>query len=203
MLTITCHAATTDPDIRSALHRKRLRQLKSDPDTLIIDELGLAHAKCRVDIAVINGRIHGYEIKSAKDNLDRLGNQIDIYRQTLEMVTIVAASRHLGSILAKVPDWCGVIEAEQGPRGGIRLNVARSARANPDVNPVMTAHLLWRSETLQLLSQFGYASKELRRPRKQLYEMLCENLTLREITATIRTFMMQRKAWRDHPAPHA
>jgi hypothetical protein len=87
-----------------------------------------------------------------------------------------------------VPDWCGVIEAEQGPRGGIAFNLIRSARSNPDTNPVTMAHLLWRPEVL-------------RRPRKQLYEMLSEVLTLPEITAAIRTFMVQRQGWRDHPAP--
>jgi hypothetical protein len=196
---MTRYAATTDPDIRSALHRKRLRQLKSDPDTLIIDELGLAHARCRIDIAVINGYIHGYEIKSAMDSLARLGGQVEIFRQTLQKLTIVAASRHLAGVLADVPDWCGIIEAEQGPRGGIRLNVVRSASSNPDVDPVMMAHLLWRPEVLQLLSQLGYAQNELRRPRKQLYEMLSEVFTIQEITAAIRSFMAQRPEWRDRP----
>lgn len=197
---MACHAATTDFDIRSALHRKRFRRLKSHPHTLVIDELGLAHAKSRVDVAVINGCIHGYEIKSAKDRLHRLTSQIDVYRKTLHRLTIVAASKHLESILAEVPAWCGVIEAERGPRGGIRFNVVRSARANPDIEPVMLAHLLWRVEVLQLLSRIGYTPKELRVPRKQLYQMLCEALTPREIAAAIRAFMMQRQIWRDHPA---
>ncbi len=194
--------ATTDSDIRSALHTKRLRHLKAHPDTLVIDELGLAHAKSRIDVAVINGCIHGYEIKSAKDTLDRLGTQIDIYRQTLQKLTIVAAPRHVGGVLVGAPNWCGVIEAEKGPRGGIHFGVVRNARVNPDIDPVMMAHLLWRTEVIVLLTQIGYAPKEMRRPRKQLYEMLCEVLTLREITVSIRTFMAERQRWRDHP-PHA
>lgn len=196
---MTSHAATTDIDIRSALYRKRLLRLKSQPGTLVVDELGLAHAKSRVDVAVINGCIHGYEIKSAMDSLDRLSRQIDIYRTTLQKLTIVPASKHLEGVLANVPAWCGIIEAERGPRGGIRLNVIRSARTNPDIEPVMMAHLLWRTEVLQLLSQIGYAPKELRRPRRQLYELLCEALAPREIAAAIRAFMVGRAAWRDHP----
>jgi hypothetical protein len=62
------------------------------------------------------------------------------------------------------------------------------------------AHLLWRDEVIELLDQAGYAPKDLRRPRKQLYEMLCEAMTLREITASIRAFMAQRQTWRDRPA---
>lgn len=194
------HAATKDVDIRTALHAKRLRRVKAHPDTLVIDELGLAHARSRIDVAVINGCIHGYEIKSAKDTLDRLMTQIDIYRQTLQKLTIVAAPKHVTGIMTIAPEWCGVIAAEQGPRGGISFHVLRNAVANPEINPIMMAHLLWRDEVINLLGQVGYAPKELRRPRKQLYEMLCEAMTLREITASIRTFMVQRPAWRDRPA---
>jgi hypothetical protein len=189
-----------DSDIRVALHTTQLRRLKAHPDTLVIDELGLAHARSRIDVAVINGRLHGYEIKSAKDTLDRLDAQIGIYRQTLQKLTFVAASRHVQGVLTRAPEWCGIIEAEQGPRGGIRFSVVRNARVNPDIDAVMMAHLLWRTEVVDLLTQLGYAPKELRRPRRQLYEMLCEALTLREIIASIRTFMARRQAWRDRPA---
>jgi hypothetical protein len=50
------------------------------------------------------------------------------------------------------------------------------------------------------LSQLGYAPRELRRPRRHLYEMLCEAMTIREITAAIRTSMVQRQMWRGRPA---
>ena len=197
---MTSLTAATDTDIRSALHRKHLRRQTSNPGTLIIDELGLAHARSRVDVAVINGTVHGYEIKSAQDSLDRLDRQLRVYRQTLQKLSIVAASRHLKRILFEAPDWCGVIEVEQGRRGGIRLRRIRSAKSNPDVDPVMLAHLLWRPEVIELLTRIGYAPKDVRRPRKQLYEMLCEVLTPREITAAIREFMKHRQAWRGHPA---
>ncbi|MEF2074435.1 sce7726 family protein [Consotaella aegiceratis] len=190
---------TTDADIRSALHAKRLRSAKFHPDTLVIDELGLAHARSRIDVAVINGCIHGYEIKSAKDSLNRLATQIDIYRQTLQKLTFVAAPKHVAGIMSCAPEWCGMISAEQGPRGGINFHVLRNASANPEIDPVMMAHLLWRDEVIELLDKAGYAPKVLRRPRKQLYEILCEAMTLREITASIRIFMAQRRTWRDHP----
>ena len=198
-VTTMAKPGTTDSGIRLALHSKRLRRVKAHPDTLVIDELGLAHAKCRIDVAVISGRIHGYEIKSAKDTLDRLSTQIDIYRQTLQKLTIVAAPKHVVGIMTRAPEWCGLIAAEQGPRGGISFHIVRNAVANHDVDPVMMAHLLWRVEVIDLLSQIGYAPRELRRPRKHLYEMLCEAMTLREITASIRTYMVQRQAWRVRP----
>jgi hypothetical protein len=200
VLTMSSHTATKDKDIRIALHAKRFRHLKAQKDTLVIDELGLAHAKSRIDVAVINGCIHGYEIKSARDTLDRIATQIDIYRQTLQKLTIVAATKHVDGIIGQTPEWCGVLAAEQGSRGGISFHVLRNPVANPEIDPVMLAHLLWRDEVIELLGQAGYASKDLRRPRRQLYEMLCEVMTLREITASIRRFMVQRQTWRARPA---
>ena len=193
-------SATTDPDIRLAFHAKRLRRAKSNPNTLVIDELGLAHAQSRIDIAVINGCIHGYEIKSGKDSLERLERQVDIYRRTLQKLSFITAPKHIPGILSGTPEWCGVIAAEQGARGSITFHVLRKAVLNPDIDPVMMAHLLWRDEVIHLLSESGYGPKELRRPRKQLYEMLCQTMSLREITASIRSFMAQRRTWRDRSA---
>ena len=189
----------TDSDIRAALHLKQFRRMKARPDTLVVDELGLAHARSRIDIAVINGHIHGYEIKSPKDTLDRLAAQVSVYRQTLQKLTIVAAPKHVESILDQAPDWCGIIVAEQGVRGGISFKSLRYAAINPEIDPVMVAHLLWRDEVLSLLSQIGYAPKDLRRPRRDLYELLSGSMSLREITASIRSFMLRRGTWRDHP----
>ena len=108
--------AMSESDIRLALHSKRLRYHKLHPETLVINELGLAHARSRIDVAVINGHIHGYEIKSAQDNLGRLNKQLEIYQQALHKLTIVAASKHVMRIQSNVPDWCGIIEAKQEPR---------------------------------------------------------------------------------------
>jgi hypothetical protein len=189
-----------DADIRTALHNKHLRRVKALPCTLVVDELGLAHSKGRIDVAVINGCIHGYEIKSTMDSLERLESQIETYRQTLQKLTFVAAPKHVTGIWAKAPEWCGVITVERGSRGGISFHALRDAVANPEIDPVMMAHLLWRDEVIELLGQIGHAPKELRRPRKQLYEMLCEAMTPREIIASIRAFMLQRQSWRDRPA---
>jgi hypothetical protein len=53
-----------DPLIRKAFHCSFLQKEHAAPTTLVVDELGLEHGKCRADIAVINGHLIGYEIKS-------------------------------------------------------------------------------------------------------------------------------------------
>jgi hypothetical protein len=187
---------TTDHDIRNALHAKRLGHLKSSGDVLVVDELGLAHAKSRIDVAVINGCVHGYEIKSAQDTLARLPSQLGTYRETLERLTVVCASKHVKGVIRLTPEWCGIIEARQGARGAIHFHSVRRTLKNPELQPCMLAHLLWHSEAVSLLSHFKLPPRELRRPRKHLYTMIAELMTPKEITASIRHFMGLRPTWR-------
>lgn len=98
---------STDPQIRAALHKQKLKHLHARPDTLIVDELGLVHADVRVDVAVINGHLHGFEIKSAIDTLSRLPRQIKLYEECLEKLTIVcdqeafARSEEVGTVMVR------------------------------------------------------------------------------------------------------
>ena len=193
--------ATKDIEIRAALHGKRLNALRSAPDTLVIDELGLSHAKVRIDVAVINGCVHGYEIKSGLDTLERLPNQIELYSQCLEKLTLVCAPRHTDKALAVIPDWCGLLEASKGPRGGFSFKTIRKASVNPEINAVQLAHLLWRPEALQLVSRLDLPDKKIAKmPRKELYEIIATHLSVKQITTAIPELMQLRQAWRDRPA---
>jgi len=191
---------TKETEIRAALHDKKLNALRSAPDTLVIDELGLSHAKVRIDVAVINGCVHGYEIKSSLDTLDRLPIQIELYAQCLEKLTLVCAPRHTDRALEVIPDWCGLMEASKGARGALSFKTVRKARINAEVSAVQLAHLLWRPEALTLVSRLDTAGKFAKMPRKQLYEIIAAHLSVKQITTAIREFMQLRQAWRDRPA---
>lgn len=187
-----------ESDIRSALHRKYFRRRHTSSETLVVDELGLAHGRSRIDVAVINRYIHGYEIKSSRDNLLRLGSQMNVYCQTLQKLTIVTAPRHIQSVASEVPEWCGLMQAHQNLTDSIQLTSIRRARTNPDTVPLMQAHLLWRSEVIELLSNAGVAPKYLQRPRVKLYELLCSTITPTELSREICRFMLRRRNWRHH-----
>lgn len=184
-----------------ALRARHLRHYRGRNNVLLIDELGLAHAKGRVDLAVFNGHLHGYEIKSAGDTLDRLPRQLVIYADSLQKLTLVVASRHIDHLAAIVPDWCGLTEIIEGPRGGITFAKHRRARVNPRLDPFMLAHLLWHKEAQQLLIARGASSAEVNAPRKRLYRMLVDEMPVRELTLAIKTAMVSRTTWRDPPSP--
>ncbi|MCP4165932.1 MAG: sce7726 family protein [Chloroflexi bacterium] len=191
-------AILLDESIRSALVSRRLHRHVSHPETLVIHELGLAHAKSRIDLATLNGVIHGYEIKGTQDSLDRLPSQLDTYSQTLQKLTMVVASRHVERVVDLSPQWSGIWEVSVGPRGGVRFNVVREGRRNPRVEKFLLAHLLWRDEAQLALARCGATKAELRAPRAELYRLLVGHLSERELFAVIKKSMMQRRTWRDH-----
>lgn len=187
---------STDFEIREALHRKVLKSYHRNDSTIIVDELGLAHGKNRIDVAVLNGHLHGYEIKSAKDTLTRLPDQLSQYRKSLQKLTIVVAPNHIDGVLAIAPEWSGIIEARKGPRGGISFTTVRKATINPEVDEVALAHLLWRKEAVELLARYGVSEKELKKPRKQLYELIASEASLEELVSWIKEKFMARETWR-------
>ncbi len=183
-------------EIRSALHKKIIKNHQKGNDTLIINELGLAHGRNRIDVAVLDKHIHGYEIKSSKDTLARLSGQLNEYKKSLQKLTIVTAENHLAEILNNTPVWCGVTLAIKGPRGGITFKTIRRALLNPSADAFSIAHLLWRNETLQILKNNGINGHDLSGARKSLYLKLVDLLTINELVSNIKLYFRAREDWR-------
>lgn len=190
-----------DSDIRTAAHSRLLHHARSCPDTIVIDELGLDHGTCRVDIAVINGHIRGLEIKADADVLDRLPHQVAAYGRVVNRATLIAAPRHVEKALAMLPDWWGVMVVDQGATQGIRFRVLRPERANRRIDPLMQARLLWRPEAVTILRALGRAERLLRQPREGLYQELVAALPPRVLARHVRETLKIRQAWRDRLEP--
>lgn len=187
---------STDGEIRAALHRKVLRRNHVCPNTVVINELGVGHGRGRVDVAVVNGCIHGYEIKSSKDTLERLPMQLAEFSRCLEKLTFIVAPNHLAEVSRLIPEWSGLIVAEVGPRRGINFTTFRSASTNPNVELVELSRLLWKSEVLEYLCLMGVEDVGARVGKEELYKRLVSKVTLRELTLFIKNSFMSRETWR-------
>lgn len=190
-----------DIDIRRALHAEMQRVHAGDPQTRIVDELGLCQGVARVDVAVVNGSVHGYEIKSAHDTLVRLPGQSDVYSRALDFVTIVVAKTHAQKIRAAVPRWWGIWSAAER-EGAIHLKPVRKARPNPSVEPMALAQLLWREEALDALTSLGLDRGMRSKPRAALWQRLAEALPVEELGEVVRQYLKRRGAdWRVDAPP--
>jgi hypothetical protein len=187
---------TNDLIIRSAL-REELRKLYArDKKLRIIEELGISHGTARIDIAVVNGIMHGYEIKSDQDTLQRLPEQMNIFNAVFDKVTLVVGKSHLYNAINMIPDWWGIIVAKADPNGSIIFNVIREGENNKDQNGVFIARLLWREEALRILEEAGEARGLYSKPRASIYEKLSTVLDRETLSAKVREAIFFRPEWR-------
>ncbi|WP_186119553.1 sce7726 family protein [Burkholderia gladioli] len=190
---------TRDRDVRAAVLKKVLADHVSDPRVLVMQELGLEHGTCRVDIAVINGSIHGYELKSDSDTLVRLPQQVATYSRALDKATLVVSEKHAKEAAQLLPGWWGIKVSYAGPRGAVHIDTLRSAAINPEISLYHVAHLLWRDEAIKILEALGVEKKELRGSRTKLYALLTELLPSSLLREHVREALRSRKNWR-HPS---
>ena len=185
-------------DVRLALYNHEIRSiLDAHPSSLVVDELGLMEGAFRVDLAVINSRLHGYEIKSYSDNLDRLPSQQNIYNKIFDRMTLVADERHVPKAVQLVPQWWGLISSRT-TKGVTVLNEIWPSRQNLDVDAYSLSQLLWREEALDALRQRGLDRGVRTKPRKIIWQAVAACLTLEEIRTVIRSKLAARRGWRTH-----
>ncbi|MFZ5598147.1 MAG: sce7726 family protein [Bacillota bacterium] len=187
---------TRDRDVRQKLHEVLSREFLCDDDTIIIDELGLCQGEARIDIAVINGSLHGYEIKSDSDTLERLPRQVDIYNKVLDYITIVTGKNHIDKINDLVPSWWGIQQVEKVSKDKVNMQTIREPGINPEVDPYSLAQLLWKEEALELLTIFGMEKGYISKSRKVIWKRLTEVLTLNELQFHVRQQLKLRSNWR-------
>lgn len=185
-----------DSEIRRSLHGKRLRRQHTSQGTLVVDELGLNHGRCRADIAVVNGHLTGYEIKSDRDSLGRLGEQVRAYSAVFDRAFLVVGERHARSVDKHIPEWWGVILSRRGPRGAVNFVTLRKGQKNKNVDPVSIARLLWRSEAVEVLRNMQVSPRTLRQPRAFLYRQLADALSVRDLRSTVTSYLKKRRNWR-------
>lgn len=190
-----------DREVREALRTRITLQYAHDPSTLLVEELGLRHGASRVDLAVVNGELHGFEIKSEADTLERLPQQIAYYSAVLDRATLVVSERHAAKAGALIPAWWGVLTASVLKDGNLRLRSARKSRRNPAVDARAVAELLWRPEVVTILGALGLTGRELRLPRSQLYDILVATMSERRLRDIVRQQLKARPHWRDRPQP--
>ena len=187
-----------DPQIRRAFHHTFLHKEHTESNTLVLDELGLEHGKCRADIAVINGHLNGFEIKSDKDSLCRLGYQIEIYNAVFDHASVVLADRHLNEATCIVPEWWGVILVTSDLNSELLFKTIRPPRQNTSVNDYAVAQLLWREEAQEVLMNLGVRGMQLKEKRSNLYYYIVEMLNSQELRFLVREYLKKRRDWR-HP----
>jgi hypothetical protein len=185
----------SDLQIRRSLHASQLQLHRAEPDTLVLDEFGLCQGAARIDVAVINGQLNGYEIKSDRDKLDRLPSQVEAYNRVLDTIVLVTGSRYADRIVTLLPSWWGIFIAN-GAEAQIRFEAVREPNINPECDPFAIAQLLWRDEALALLEDYQLHKGVKSKPRQVLWQTLAKELPVLDLKSAVRKALKSRPGWR-------
>ncbi len=82
-------------------------QHAGDDHTRIVEEMGVWSRFVRIDIAVINGKLHGFDLMSARDTLDRLPKQAAFYNQVSDRVTFGGREQERAQSDSRCPAMVG------------------------------------------------------------------------------------------------
>lgn len=183
-----------DRDVRKILLEELNKKYNGCSNTRIVNELGLDFGASRVDVAVINGIMHGYEIKSDVDNLERLPRQMEYYNRAFERMTIVVSRKYLDEVKNIVPNWWGIkiISADQE-----RLIDVRKGRKVCKQDPEIIIKLLWKKELEGLVDYLGLPKTLKKTRKKQLLSILKEEADFNVIRTYVYSVLKARENWRE------
>ncbi|UPK71420.1 sce7726 family protein [Chitinophaga filiformis] len=185
-----------DYEIRDVLKQTHLFKYYHDEKSLVVDELDITSAGARIDIAVVNGQLHGFEIKGASDTLNRLPYQIEAYRKIFDYLTIVTEEKHYGKVSEIIPDWVGVILLDEGEHGEITIEQKKEAQFNSQKDAFFLAKLLWKEELLSLLKDLNIPHKKNLRTWL-LCELIAKSIEVEELSSLVRSIMKKRSNWKN------
>jgi hypothetical protein len=132
---------------------------------------------CKADLVILNGTSTVYEIKSERDNLDRLTNQVSTYRKVFAKVNIITGENHLSAVMDKVTDDVGILLLNDR----FQISTIREARNRPEgIVPVFVFDSIHKNEAVRILQRMGIAVPEV--PNTRFHSIMVEIFsTLRPI----------------------
>jgi hypothetical protein len=184
-----------DSEIRESLLETLRQRHEGDRDVALVEELGLCRGEVRVDVVVVNGSLHGYEIKSDRDSLRRLENQVLLYGRVLDRATLVVGERHALEAIKSVP-WWWEVQLVRDSASGIRSKRLRRGSRNPDRDPRALVELLWLDDALSLLAARDSVRGFRGKPRVAIWNRVCELYNVDEIATEVRAQLKARSVSR-------
>jgi hypothetical protein len=135
---------------KTALTQKVLLGTHSLKSATMLTEFRVGN--CKADVVILNGTSVAYEVKSERDSLARLKQQLAAYLQVFDQVNVLVGENHLDATLAAVPEQVGVLVLS----ARFQLSTIRVARSNADrLVPTKIFECLQRREAELVLQRCG------------------------------------------------
>ncbi|MER9495864.1 sce7726 family protein [Mesorhizobium sp. M0320] len=135
---------------RSALTQKILMGKHSLRTASMLNEFRAG--TCKADLVILNGTATVYEIKSERDSLARLANQVHNYQKVFATVNVISSEDHVEGVRQVVPDHVGIMCLSRR----YQVSVEREAIDRPDqICPVTVLESLRSAEAAAILEALG------------------------------------------------
>lgn len=158
----------------------------------ILEEKQMGRARADA-VMVTPEELYGIEIKSDADTYARLKNQVKYYNWYYDRNYIVVGTSHAAHIAEHVPEWWGIITAEEED-DRVDLYEMRPPQLNPRRKMARKITLLWRPELARIqrrnhLPAYKEKAKKFvqekilaRIPEEQLHREISRELFERDYT---------------------
>ncbi|WP_406567227.1 sce7726 family protein [Azospirillum fermentarium] len=200
--TVVTASPLRDGDIRRPLHLWLERQHEGCPETGIIHELRIPRPSARADIAVVNGEMVGYEIKSDVDSLARLPRQARAFNRVFDRAYIITTEKHLHQVEASVPFWWGIAVPSSG-EGTSLFSLIRSAGQNPSPSLEAALFILRKPELISILVAHNLAKGMRDKRHAELVRYATSNIEQDTLKATLRKTLRGRLATAPAQMPYS
>lgn len=108
--------------------------------------------KCKADLVILNGTATVYEIKSERDSLVRLENQVANYKKVFAKVNVISSEDHINSIIKIIPEDVGLMCLTKR----YQIKTIREAKNCPErICPSTVFESLRMSESIEILESLG------------------------------------------------
>ncbi len=146
---------------RAAITQKVLMGKHSLRTASMLNEFRIG--SCKADLVILNGTATVYEIKSERDSLVRLVNQVENYKRVFAAVNVIASERHIQSVLETIPKDVGVLCLSKR----YRITPVREAENCPSrICPVAVFESLRMAESIAVLQAMAIEVPEVPNTQK-------------------------------------
>lgn len=143
---------------------------------------------CKADLVILNGSATVYEIKSDRDSLARLANQIENYRKVFAKIYVIAGKAHIQEVMNYTSTDIGVLSLSRWNR----ISTFREAVERQNMLcPVTMFDSLRVSEAKQILKNLNIPVADvpntlLRSVMRSLFENLAPEHVHREMVSVLK-----------------
>lgn len=185
-------------EIRIALRNWVHNRFELKQSDILINELGFFNkdpestvdSSFRADLALANGRLVGFEIKSQKDSLKRWASQMAAYSNVFDEIWLCSHGKHLHRALEITEKHIGLLVVDESGS----ITIVRYATENNKLNFYDLSGLLWKDELLNFAYLNNISEIKSRMTKNEIRDILSKKSNLAELKPYVLQRLKERKS---------